>query len=69
MGTVLAGTLGENLAAAAISSFGAETFRFTVDPLSTYFLSPLILLLTALLAVVLGTSRAGDVKLFESIKE
>ncbi|WP_334304762.1 hypothetical protein, partial [[Clostridium] symbiosum] len=36
LGTVLAGTLGENLAAAAISSFGAETFRFTVDPLSTY---------------------------------
>lgn len=69
LGTVLAGTLGEKLAAAAISSFGAETFRFTVDPLSTYFLSPLILLLTALLAVVLGTSRAGDVKLFESIKE
>lgn len=69
LGTVLAGTLGEKLAAAAISSFGAETFRFIVDPLSTYFLSPLILLLTALSAVVLGTSRAGDVKLFESIKE
>lgn len=69
LGTVLAGTLGEKLSAAAVSSFGAAAFRFTVNPLSTYLLSPLILLLTALLAVALGTSHAGEVKLYESIKE
>ena len=43
LGTVLAGTLGEKLSAAAASWFGAAAFRFAIDPLSTYLYSPLIL--------------------------
>lgn len=69
LGIILAGTLGEKLSAAAISSFGADAFRFTVNPLSTYLLCPLILLFSALLATVLGTAHAGDVLLCESMKE
>lgn len=69
LGTVLAGTLGEQLAAAVISSFGAAAFRFTVNPLSTYLLSPLIMLSAAIIATIWGTSRAGDVELCEAMKE
>lgn len=68
LGTILAGTLGEKLSAAAISSLGATTFRFTVNPLTTYLFCPLILVVSGLLATVWGTFHAGDVKLCQSIK-
>lgn len=68
-GTILAGTLGEKLSAIAVSSFGAATFQFTINPLSTYLLSPLILLFSALIATIWGTFRAGDVQIYEFIKE
>lgn len=69
LGTVLAGTLGEKLSAAAISSLGATTFQFTINPLTTYLFSPLILVASGLLASIWGTFHAGDVKLCQSIKE
>lgn len=69
LGTLLAGTLGEKLSAIAISSFGAAAFRFLTNPLSTYLLSPLILLFAAMLATIWGTSHVGDVQLSQSIKE
>ena len=68
-GTILANTLGEQLAGLAISSFGAAAFHFQINPLSTYLLSPLILLAAALAAAAWGTGRAGDVSIRESIKE
>ena len=69
LGTVLAGTLGEKLSAAAASWFGAAAFRFAIDPLSTYLYSPLILVCSGLLATIWGTADAGHVKLCQSIKE
>ena len=69
LGTILAGTVGEKMSAAAVSSLGATTFRFTIDPLPTYLFSPLILVCSGLLATVWGTAHAGDVKLCQSIKE
>lgn len=69
LGTVLAGTLGEKLSAAVIASFGAAAFRFTVNPLSTYLLSPVIMLSAAIIATIWGTSRAGDVELCQAMKE
>lgn len=69
LGTVLAGTVGEKLAGAAIASFGAAAFRFQVNPLSAYVLSPLILLLTAAIAAVTGTKNAGSLLISQAIKE
>lgn len=60
---------GEKLSAAAISALGATTFQFTVNPLATYVVSPLILVASGLLAAIWGTVHAGDVKLCQSIKE
>ncbi len=68
-GTILAGTLGEKISGMAMSSIGAAAFHFTVNPLFTYLLSPVIMALAALLATVCGTFRAGDVHIYESIKE
>lgn len=69
LGTALAGTLGEALSGIAVSSFGAATFHLTINPLTTYLLSPAILLFAALLATILGTLQAGEVHIYESIKE
>ena len=69
LGSVLAGTLGERIAGAAISSLGAAAFQFTEDPLSSFVLSPAVLLFTALAATIAGTARAGNLCISQSIKE
>lgn len=69
LGTLLADTLGEKLAAAAISSFGAATFRFVVNIPATYLFCPLIMLLAALFATITGITTIGDVRISQSIKE
>lgn len=68
LGTLLANTLGELLAGAAISSFGASTFQFTVNPISAYLLSPLMMVCAVLIATMIGTSGANRIKIFENIK-
>jgi putative ABC transport system permease protein len=69
LGTLLANTLGEILACALIASFGASTFNFTVNPLTAYLLSPLMMIVAVLIATVLGTSGAGQIKISDNIKE
>jgi len=69
LGTLLANTLGEILAGAAISSFGASTFHFAVNPLSAYVLSPLLMIGTVLIATMIGISGAGQIIISEHIKE
>lgn len=69
LGTLLANTLGEMLAGAVISSFGASAFHFTVNPLSAYLLSPLLMIGSVLIATLIGISDAEQVKISENIKE
>ncbi|WP_018755493.1 ABC transporter permease [Paenibacillus terrigena] len=69
LGTLLANTLGEMLAGAVISTFGASTFHFAVNPLSAYLLSPLMMIGSVLIATMIGTSGAGQIKIPEHIKE
>jgi putative ABC transport system permease protein len=69
LGTLLANTLGEILAGAVISSFGAATFTFAINPVSAYLLSPLMMACSVIVATIIGTSRAGQIKISEHIKE
>ena len=69
LGTMLTGTVGEQLAGAAMASLGASAFQFQVNPLSAYLLSPAILLLTAVIAAIASTNNAGKVHISQSIKE
>jgi putative ABC transport system permease protein len=69
LGTLLANTLGTMLAGTVISSFGASSFQFTVDPLSAYLLCPLMMAAAVILATMAGTSGAGHIKISENIKE
>ncbi|MGE7091854.1 ABC transporter permease [Lysinibacillus sp. NPDC048646] len=68
-GTVLANTLGEILAGAVISKFGASTFKFAVNPFSAYLYSPLLMICAVLIATMIGTASAGQIKISENIKE
>ncbi|WP_214630331.1 ABC transporter permease [Paenibacillus agaridevorans] len=69
LGTLLANTLGEMLAGLIISSFGASRFNFAVNPLSAYLFSPLMMICAVLIATMIGTSGAGQIKISENIKE
>ncbi|XID92258.1 ABC transporter permease [Paenibacillaceae bacterium WGS1546] len=69
LGTLLANTLGELLAGAVISSFGASSFEFTVNPFSAYLLSPLMMFGAVLIATIFGTSGVSRIKISEHIKE
>lgn len=68
LGTLLANTIGERLAGAVISSFGASAFQFAVNPLSAYLLSPLLMIGSVLIATLIGTSGAGQIQISENIK-
>lgn len=69
LGTLLANTLGETLAGAVIASFGAASFKFIVNPAFAYLFSPLLMAGAVLAATFFGTLDAGQIKIFESIKE
>ncbi|MBT2760546.1 ABC transporter permease [Paenibacillus sp. ISL-20] len=69
LGTLLANTLGEMLAGAVISSFGASAFHFAVNPLSAYLYSPLMMITLILIATMIGTSGTGQITISENIKE
>jgi putative ABC transport system permease protein len=69
LGTLLANTLGEVLTGAVIASFGAASFKFIVNPVFAYLLSPLLMAGAVLAATVFGTLDAGQIKISENIKE
>lgn len=68
LGTLLANTVGEVLTGAIISSFGADTFSFTVNPLMAYVLCPLLMIGAVLIGTIGGTSGAGQIKISQNIK-
>lgn len=68
-GIVLANTLGGTLAGLALSSFGAPSFRFTVNPLVSCLLCPLLLAGTAIAAALSGTAGIKNIKISEYGKE
>ncbi|MBN1835990.1 MAG: FtsX-like permease family protein [Spirochaetales bacterium] len=69
LGTILANTLGKALAGAAIASFGAARFDFTVNPLFAYVLAPVMMTSVVLFATLAGALNAGRIKIAEFIKE
>ncbi|WMJ87099.1 ABC transporter permease [Anaerocolumna sp. MB42-C2] len=69
IGTILANTLGELVGVAIISSFGASTFRFVVNPWFVYLVSPLLIAGCVIVATMLGVSGIYALKISEHIKE
>lgn len=69
LGTLLAGTFGEKLAAAVLSSIGAEAFRFVGNLPAAWLFCPVILMLSAGIAVTAGTSAVENVSISQAIKE
>lgn len=56
---------GEALCGAVLKSFGAEGFRFVIHPVQVLAVIPLIVLVTAALAVWRGTAEIGKMKAYE----
>jgi len=54
---------------AIISSFGASTFQFKINPWSVYLLSPLLLTGCVVAATLLGITGIQSLKISEHIKE
>jgi putative ABC transport system permease protein len=69
LGTLLANTLGESLAGMAISSFGAASFQFEVNPISAYLVSPAMMAGAVLTATIIGISGMKRITIFGNIKE
>jgi putative ABC transport system permease protein len=69
LGTLLANTLGEIVSGTIISSFGASSFRFVVDPIAAYLLCPLMLAGSVLIATIIGTSGTGHITISGNMKE
>ena len=69
LGALLANTLGETLTGAVIASFGASSFEFVINPYFAYLFSPLLMVAATLFATIAGTLDAGQIKIFENIKE
>jgi len=69
LGIVMSNTLGEVLAGAVISSFGATSFDFVVNPLLAYLLCPIMMVCSVLIAVIIGTTGVAQIKISENIKE
>jgi len=68
-GTLLANTIGEMLAGAVIASFGAASFKFIINPVFAYLLSPLLMAAVVMAATFFGTLDAGQIKISENIME
>ena len=68
-GTLLANTLGQSLAGQAIAYVGASSFSFTVNPILSYLLSPLLMLSFVIMATIVGTAGVSQIKISENIKE
>lgn len=69
IGTILANTLGELVGVAIVSSFGASTFRFVVNPGSVYLVTPLLIAGCVVFATLLGVSGISSLKISDHIKE
>ncbi len=69
IGTLLANTLGEHVGVAIVSSFGAASFRFTVNPWFVYLISPLLIAGCVVAATLPGISDIRALQISEHIKE
>lgn len=68
-GVILANTLGELLGMALISTLGATTFHFVVNPFYAYLFVPLLIAVCVCSATLPGISDIRKLKISEHIKE
>ncbi|MDT2522659.1 ABC transporter permease [Enterococcus raffinosus] len=69
VGTLLASTLGGQVAGVAMSMMGVSTFRFSINALVSFVLCPVGMLLVTLLATTLATASLQKIKISDNIKE
>ena len=69
LGGILANTVGELVGAALISSFGATTFHFVVNPFYAYLFAPILMAICVYAATLPGVSGIRKLKISEHIKE
>ena len=68
-GIILANSVGEFVGVALISSFGASSFNFVINPIFVYVLSPLLIATSVTIITLFGVSSINLIKISEHIKE
>ena len=69
LGLLFANTLGEALAGMLVSSFGIQSFQFTGGVWFGYLVCPLVMGMSVLCAVFIGTKGITRISISENIKE
>ena len=69
LGILLANTAGEKLAGAVLSSLGAASFRFRINPLYSFLLCPLWMVCSVLGAALTGVQAVKRINTGEHLKE
>ncbi len=69
IGTGLANTLGEGVSGLLISSMGATTFHFVINPVFAYLLAPLLIAVCVAIATRLGVTSIRRLRISDYIKE
>ena len=69
LGIITANTLGEQVGAALMSSFGVTTFHFKINALFAYLISPLVIAGCVSVAAKIGITDIKSIKISEYIKE
>ncbi len=69
LGIILSNTIGEYVGVGLISSFGASTFNFKINPIFSYVFAPASLVICVLLATIFGISEMYKLNLSKYLKE
>lgn len=69
VGTILANTLGEAIFGVMLSTMGASKIKLLVDPVSSYLLWPIILMLVVFFTVIIGTGAVTNYHIRDQIME
>lgn len=68
IGMFMANTVGEMIIGIVISSFGASSFQFIVNP-QVYLICPFIMICSVLAVTIFATVDVAQIKIFDNIKE
>ncbi|MNJ34787.1 FtsX-like permease family protein [compost metagenome] len=69
IGIFLANYIGAWMVGGILSSFGTSAFQFEIQPMATYVIQPLFIIVAVLIATMTGASSINKIKIYDNMKE